>query len=132
MTGGSTGVKSGFDYATIGYNAATGRQLWVRRYNGPDNSTDNAAAVALSPSGRQIFVTGYSHTATTNQDYATIAYNAATGRRLWVERYGGPGDNAPLSAVAVSPNGHAVFITGASYDPRVGSGYAYATIGYRD
>jgi len=36
-----------------------------------------------------VFVTGYSASRTTGKDYATIAYNAATPKQLWVSRYMG-------------------------------------------
>src|SRR6266581_4110761 len=35
VTGQSAAHRSLTDYATITYNAATGQQLWLRRYNGP-------------------------------------------------------------------------------------------------
>ncbi len=59
-------------YATLAYNAVTGTQLWVRRYNFPDHGDSHASAVTVSSSG--VFVTGYSQGATTGPDYATIAY----------------------------------------------------------
>jgi WD40 repeat protein len=129
VTGASTGVTSG-DYATIAYNAATGAQLWVTRYNGPGNGDDSGGTVAVSPDGSKVFVTGTSPGVTSNADYATIAYNAATGAQLWVTRYNGPGNGVDLGGyLAVSPSGGTVFVTGQSEGAT--SGFDYATIAYR-
>jgi hypothetical protein len=58
----------------VAYSAATGAQLWVRRYNGPGHKDDGASTVAVSPAGSRVFVTGGSIGATSHIDYATIAY----------------------------------------------------------
>jgi DNA-binding beta-propeller fold protein YncE len=89
-------------------------QLWVKRYNGPGNGNDVARSVAVSPAGGTAFVTGQS-TGATSDDYATVAYDAATGAQLWVRRYTGPGTSADgASSVAVSPTGNMVFVAGQS------------------
>jgi hypothetical protein len=118
------------DYATVAYRAATGRQLWVSRYNGPANGADFALSVAASPAGTTVFVTGDSDGQATSRDYATAAYSAATGRQVWVSRYNGPinSDDDALS-VAVSPAGTRVYVTGYSLGRRTGADYA--TVAYR-
>src|SRR5712691_3249338 len=112
VTGVSQGATSSADYATVAYSAATGARLWARRYNGPGNRGDSATSVAVSPSGGNVFVPGTSQGATSGEDYATVAYSAATGARLWARRSNGPGNHADFaSSVAVSPNGGPVFVT---------------------
>jgi len=84
----------------------------------------------MSSDGTRVFVTGtsqphpYSH-----EDYATIAYNVATGVTLWVERYHSPTDgDAVATSLGVTPDGSKVFVTG--WAPGIG-GPEYATIAYR-
>jgi DNA-binding beta-propeller fold protein YncE len=130
VTGSSIGTTSFEDYATVGYNAATGAQLWASRYNGPDNGDDEASSVVVSPDGKTVFVTGYSFGTTAGEvDYATVAYNAATGAQLWVKRYGAAQGNRGASSVAASPDGKTVFVTGSHYTGGT-TNYDYATVAY--
>jgi len=127
VMGESTGASSGLDYATIAYSAATGARLWVSRYNGPANGKDVARAVAASPGGGTVYVTGDSPGSQSSYDYATVAYNAATGARLWVSRYNGPANGDDIArTVAVSPGGGTVYVTG--YGTGTASGGDYATV----
>jgi WD40 repeat protein len=126
------GFRVDYDYATIAYDTATGAQLWVRGYNGPGSYTDVALALAASPDGTGVFVTGYSHGRTSGPDYATIAYDATTGAKEWVRRYNGPANFSDSAfSLAVSPDGAGVFVTGES-DGRSGPYIFshYATIAY--
>jgi len=123
VTGTSKGKTSGFDYATVAYAAATGRQLWASRYNGHGRSTDSPAAIAVRPRGGAVFVTG-----TSAYDFATVAYTASTGATLWTKRYGRASGHDFASSVAVSLNGRRVFVTGAS--PGRTGAYDFATIAY--
>ncbi len=113
--------------------AGPGAKLWLQRYNGPGNGSDAASSVAVSPDGGAVFVTGQSKgatPATDSSDYLTAAYNAATGAQLWTARYIGSGTYDYATAVAVSPDGATVFVTGSSEQ---GSGQFgdYATVAYR-
>ncbi len=102
-----------YDYVTIAYDAATGKALWSARYDNGGN--DQARAIVISPSGSVVYVTGGSFAKKTGYDDATIAYNAATGKQLWVARYNGKASkNEFANAITLSPNGKAVYITGGS------------------
>ena len=133
VTGGTFSAGTG-NYATYAYDAATGAKVWGRRYNGPANGDDVADALAVSPDGAAVYVTGYSHGVgtTSDSDYATVAYGARTGARIWVRRYNGPADDYDIArAIAVSPGSTAVYVTGGSAEgPLNLAGYGYATIAY--
>jgi PQQ-like domain len=121
------------DYATVAYKAATGAQLWLRRYNGPGSHGGQAQSVVVSPSGKIVFVTGYVDLSSLSSgtEFATIAYNATTGAQLWVKFYGSDNVGAidEPSSMAVSPSGKTLFVAGQTYPSGSGSPY-YATIAY--
>jgi hypothetical protein len=128
VTGSSQGSGTSADYATIAYNAATGARLWVRRYNDSRNGEDLPTALALSPDGRTVFVTGSSGSGH-REDFATIAYSAATGAKLWIRSYDGPVSSFDVPyAMAASPDGHMVVVTGSSFGR--GTGEDFATVAY--
>jgi hypothetical protein len=112
-------------------HAGMGDPLWVRSYDGPQNSTEQAMATAVDANGN-VFVTGQSIGSGNllDYDYATIKYSGE-GVPLWTNRYNGPAVPASswdtAKAMAVDANGN-VFVTGYSYGGA--SGYDYATVGY--
>jgi hypothetical protein len=126
VTGHSFGSEVNWDYATIKY-LPNGDTAWVSRYNGPANGDDEAYAIALDGLNN-IYVTGYSDSTGTYQDYATIKYDS-TGNELWVRRYNGPPGNGSDEAYAIAVDGYNnVYVTGIS-----GGGatnFDYATIKY--
>jgi PQQ-like domain len=129
VTGSSQGAHSGLDYATIAYDATTGAQLWVSRYNGMASRNDQASALRLSADGGTVYVTGTSAGKTSGTDYATVAYKASTGAQLWVSRYNGMASrNDGATGLAVGPDGGPVYVTGTSMGAT--SGNDYATVAY--
>jgi WD40 repeat protein len=128
----STDLFAPADYATVAYDAATGDELWVARYDGPAHDEDSAFSVAVGPDGATVVVTGTSDTTSSNNDYLTVAYDAATGDQRWVARYDGPRrDRDTAYVVATSPVGNQAFVTGFSVGRGSPIGYEdYATVAY--
>lgn len=115
-TGGIT-VNSPAYFATVGYAAASGTQLWARTHPAGIASvggfTYGAIAIGASPDGTQVFITGTTPGFRSNSvNFTTIAYQAATGAAAWIARYRGRRDYANAQDLAVSPAGRAVFVTG--------------------
>ena len=129
VAGGSPSRGSATDYATVAYRADTGATRWSKRYDGPVAGYDVANALALSRDGARVYVTGESAGRGTSTDYATVAYTARGGARLWSARYDGPSSEWDLAlAIAVSPNDARVFVTGGS---ERGGDEFFVTIAYR-
>jgi hypothetical protein len=95
VTGESWGVNSGRDFTTIKYDP-NGRELWVRRYNSPENGLDVAKAIAVDNSGN-VFVAGGTNAETQSKYYPidfvsyTIIKYDKNGKELWVRIYKGKG-----------------------------------------
>ncbi|MDZ7362986.1 MAG: SBBP repeat-containing protein [candidate division KSB1 bacterium] len=125
VTGEIFGLSSQVDYATIKYNSA-GVKQWIKYYNGPDNTSDYAAALAIDPAGN-VYVTGTSYNARRGPDYATVKYNSA-GVEQWVARYNGPADSSDFAFAIAVDNAGNVYVTGSSRGANLV--YDYATIKY--
>jgi DNA-binding beta-propeller fold protein YncE len=96
-----------------------GTKLWLARYYGGDHYAQ-PAAMAVSPGGSQVFVTGFTLTSSSSrQATATVAYDATSGKKLWVRN-----SDCCADAVVASPDGSKVFITGhvtVAYDAATGA-----------
>jgi len=123
VTGSSTGIGTGWDFATIKYNL-NGIEQWVARYNWQLN--DGADHIAIDDSGN-VYVAGATRSPDTNSDYTTVKYNS-NGIEQWVTRYTGPGNAADgIWDLAVDNSGN-VFVTGESWGGSPGK--EYATVKY--
>jgi len=103
------GAETRYDYTVVAYDAATGEELWVARYDGPAHLDDQANAIAVE--GDTVYLTGWSNGVGTSGDVATVAIEAATGEVRWVGRYDHPHHDVDRGA-AVTADGSRVYVTG--------------------
>src|SRR5262249_38102509 len=102
------------DADTIVYRVATGAVVWKASYNDPGNGGDFAADVAFGPDGSTVYMTGQADFRGI-PEFITIAYDATTGDQVWLRRSKkprGPVPGASAEALAVAPDGSAVYVTG--------------------
>ncbi len=122
-----TGSFGSEDYLTIKINS-NGTLAWAKKYNGTQNSEDNAVDLVLDNTGTNVYVGGYSFRAGGVQDYMTIRYSCATGDSNAAASYNGPlGSTDQMSQMAID-NLNNVYVTG--YSSGVGTSYDFATIKY--
>jgi uncharacterized delta-60 repeat protein len=111
VVGESDGTGTSFDYAAIKYDGS-GNELWVRRYNGPGNFNDSAAAVVIDPAGN-VLITGTSTGSGTGTDFATIKYRATLQEWVFNKDFNSLNDEG--NAIALDSSGNA-WVTGKMTD----------------
>jgi len=116
LTGDSFAPSLVYEMITIAYDASTGARRWLAREPGPGSGGMQGFAVAASPTGDRVFVTGSNYGGSLSPNYVTVGYDAASGSKLWMTVYDGPGGEGAdyPRDVAVSPDGSRVFVTGVS------------------
>src|SRR5207248_2903600 len=118
-------VAAALAASAVATSAGGGQRLWVSRYDRAYNQGDVPNALAVSPDGSRVFVTGYAADTLGYTDYGTVAYDSASGASLWTSLYGGPNRLAIAYAIGVSRDGSKVFATGSAatvaYDAATGA-----------
>lgn len=102
ITGVSLGPESRGDIASVAYDTETGRELWVRRYNGPANGDDEGRALVADAQGN-LFLAGTSQNAAGGVDVVLIKYTAVKpvqrqGASIEVQFPGPVGGLVPVEA----------------------------------
>jgi hypothetical protein len=118
VTGSATrAFVTGYDgvgTATVAYDLANGTERWVSRF-GFETTSDGAQpeAIAVSPDGRTVAITGFWDDGTTgDQDFATVAYAARSGVARWTFTDPVAGGSAGGGAVTIPASGNRVIATG--------------------
>lgn len=124
VTGISYGGDSGYDYATIAYSN-NGVPLWTNRYNGPNNSDDEAEDIGVDSKGG-VYITGFSMNSVFQ--YVTIKYSH-TGVPVWTNALTAAQSSIPnvRAHLAVGKNG-TIFVSGEAMGQT--SGVDYVTVAY--
>ena len=116
VTGMSHGKGSGRDFVTVAYNPS-GKQLWVRRYNGPGNKWDGGNDIVVNHNG-DIIVTGDSASYDDNRSYGSLGWDFTTiaydkdGNELWLSRYNGPENSSDCPLEMITDRSGNIYITG--------------------
>ena len=97
------------DFVLAKYSPS-GARKWVRTWDGPSHSFDQAVAVAVSPAGL-VVLTGLTTGNLTSYDMATVAWNFS-GHRLWTKIVAGPGLSLDEGTDVVATAAGAVYVAG--------------------
>lgn len=108
VTGTSFNAGTGFDLQTVKYDNS-GVQQWAVSYNGPNNSIDEARAIALDASGN-VYVAGVVHVSGANYDAVLLKYNNS-GVFQWAQTYNAQGYYDQARGLAIDGNGD-IYIVG--------------------
>ena len=102
------------NYATLAYQTSDGSKNWGVTYNPPANGEDDAEALAVSPDGTRVYVSGWSWSGTSSKaDQATVSYAASDGSLQWATRYNSPSHGFDWgNSIGVSPDGLTVYVGG--------------------
>ncbi len=101
-----------YDFVTIKYDSL-GNELWIARYNGPENYSDSAVAMIVNSAG-DIIVSGNSYNDGSNYDIVTVKYDNS-GNEQWVATYDSPyNDHEGVSALTTDSQNN-IYVTGYSY-----------------
>lgn len=106
----------------LGYDAGTGEELWVGRYDDAGVGGGAFFDATLTRDGSRAVVTGYSMRSD-GKGPSTLAFDAATGQRLWAADL----QEGMANAVGMSSDGRRVYVTGTSYTQR---GTMHRTVSY--
>ncbi|MBK9191567.1 MAG: T9SS type A sorting domain-containing protein [Crocinitomicaceae bacterium] len=126
VTGRSKSNASSEDYHTMAYNSA-GTLLWEQSYSSAGLEFDEATDIVLGASGN-LYVTGYSYRAGTNNDYTTLKYDLS-GNLIWETSFDGPSSLSDQAIKMKLDPIENIFVTGKSHGGTA-TNLDYSTIKY--
>lgn len=117
---GLSGVNLNFDMITLGYDGATGAQVWGTRYLS-ESESNWLPSVAVKPDGTRVYTTGESRYAAnhTTARLTSLAYDAPTGSQAWVGRH--TDGYTFYAGAAIGADGRRLYVAGTTADLTVGT-----------
>jgi hypothetical protein len=104
---GEASNKSGhFDITTFAYSAATGKRLWLARYQARAGGVE-PSYLAVAPDGKSVIVTGPHNGSATG--YVLASYNASTGATQWTQKISASRPAVPTGLV-IDPQSDTVYV----------------------
>jgi hypothetical protein len=129
VTGFSGGTGTFADYVTIAYDAETGEEIWITRYDGKVSGGDVANDLVVSPDGSSLYVTGSVEQWGQTFSFGTVKYDAPTGTPIWDTFHLVPwSDRLVAESIATTPDGSIVIVVGYAFTPM--AKYDILTVAY--
>ncbi len=128
VSGGSTGIGTGYDFTTVKYDSA-GNEKWVARYDGPLHDYDLVyyQGSVVADSLDNVYITGYSTGLDSTLDVTTVKYDSS-GNQVWAKRFSAEANGNDYADGITIDDSLNVYTIGASY--RTGNNYDFVTIKY--
>jgi len=102
------------DYLTIAYDASTGAERWVQRYDGPSNGEDRPAALSVT-ADNTVIVTGTSFEIGQAANVVTVAYDGSDGTLRWSSSFDGAAHGRDAArTMSLSLDGADLVVSGSS------------------
>jgi hypothetical protein len=124
------GTPETSNFGIIAIDAETGAELWSSTYAGPMAGINRPIAMALSPTGDRLFLTGGDQYQLATSTLDTVAFDAASGQQAWSATFMSGDTFDEAIGMAITPDGSRVFVTGQAGASVLGGRGDIVTIGY--
>lgn len=125
IPGRTIGDSTAEDMTLLVYDTL-GNLDWSDHFNGQGQNYDEATDIVFDAQDF-LYVTGYSYTSATNNDFTTIKYDT-TGTRIWLTKFDGTANNSDQAWVMDIDAGANIYVSGTSKGS--GTGEDFSTIKY--
>jgi uncharacterized delta-60 repeat protein len=111
ITGQAKNAGKGEDFVVLRYRP-DGTEHWSYTYGGEGAGFDIGKSLFINDD-YELYATGYSYNAASNQDYVTVRLDTA-GNEVWQTRFNGPNNNADQALEMAIDAGGNIYVTGSS------------------